>query len=162
MPERDPHDRSTRPPEAASTPWDLPALAAALGTTPEPAQDLLFGAGTAFRLGSERTTYLALYPEHGAVELTTPDLVVSVRRPAAARPLEGGVLVEAQSRRTRVSLTVDAAGGISLLSDPLPAAPPSPGLVAELARHGIAVPAELRPQKRPDDHQSSSAGEGGE
>src|SRR5262245_5282675 len=137
MPERDPTARSSRPPEAAGPSWDLTALAAALQATPEPTADLLFGDGTAFRVGPERATHLALSPAQGAVELTTPDLVVSFRRPTEARPLEGGVLFEAQSRRTRVALTVDPAGGVSLLSDPIPTTPPSPGLVAELARHGI-------------------------
>src|SRR5215218_2587710 len=116
MPERDPIARSSRPPEAAGTSWDLPALAAALQATPEPTADLFFGDGTAFRLGPERATHLALYPDHGAVELTTPDLIVSFRRPTEARSLEGGVLFAARSRRTRVSLTVDAAGGASLVS----------------------------------------------
>jgi hypothetical protein len=161
MPERDPTTRSTRPPEAAEVSWDLSALAVALGVQPEPTADLFFGDGTAFLLGPEGATHLALYPEHGAVELTTPDLVVSFRRAVDAQPLAGGVLFAATSRRTRISLTVDATGGISLLSDALPAVPPSPGLIEELARHGITIPAERRAEEQPP-HEPKSAGEGGE
>src|SRR5215211_176830 len=128
MPERDPITRSSRPPQAAVTSWDLPALAEALRATPEPTADLFLGEGTAFRVGPERATHVALYPDHGAVELTTPDLIVSFRRPTEAQSLDGGVLFEARSRRTRVALTVDAAGGASLVSDPLPSTLPSPGL----------------------------------
>ena len=115
MTERDPQTRPPRPPEAAEgMHWDLPTLAAALDATPEPTEDLFFGAGTGFRLGPERATHLALYPAHGAVELTTPDLVISFRRPAAepllalvqAQPHQRGLAVDRRLADRQVVLPV--------------------------------------------------------
>ncbi len=161
MSEHEPHLPPSHPPEADDTPWDVPALAAALEATPEPAADLFFGQGTAFRLGPARATHLALYPGHRAVELTTPDVVVSFRRPTETRPLQGGVLFEVRSRRTQVSLTLTPDGTASLVSEPLPAAPPSPGLVTELARFGIDIPQRLLGHAQSDAQAAAEAGEDG-
>ena len=141
----------------------MPALAAALDAAPEPTADLIFGEGTGFRVGPERTTHLALYPAHRAVELTTPDVVVSFRRDCIARAFEGGVLFEARSRRTNLALIVAADGVASLTSTPVPATPPSPGLAAELARFGVGLPetdGPLGPDYPDDTRPTGGGGEG--
>ncbi len=102
-------------------------MADALGTPPAPTRDLLFGDGLAFRLGPARSVELALYPDHRAVELTSPDAIVSLRRPSAARPLDEHVLFHSASARQETTLVVGRDGTASLIVQPLDPARPPPG-----------------------------------
>jgi hypothetical protein len=73
----------------------------------------------AFRLGPARRVELALYPDHHAVALTSPDVVVTFRRPSALRLLEEHVLFQCDSPRQSSTLVVGRDGAASLIVQPL-------------------------------------------
>jgi hypothetical protein len=61
--------------------WNPNAIGEALGARPHQTADLFFGEGAGYTLGPNRTTQIALYPEHKAVEVTTPEVIITMRRP---------------------------------------------------------------------------------
>lgn len=105
--------------------WDVSTFVQAFDASAEPTRDLLFGNGLTFRLGPERAVELALYPEHRAVELSTPDVIVSFRCPSDARPLEEHVLFRAPSPRQETTLVVGRDGTASLIIQPLASSLPT-------------------------------------
>jgi hypothetical protein len=105
--------------------WDPIALKVPLGAHPHETKDLFFGDGAAFRLGPDRSTHLAIYPEHQAVEVTTPDVVLTLRRPAELTIVDDGVVFEAHTPEALVSLAIGRDGStvfsrVPILEEPDP------------------------------------------
>lgn len=99
--------------------WDPIAVGHTLGVHPTETRDLFFGDGASYRLGPDQTTQLALYPEHNAVEVTTNDVVVSLRKRSELTLTDEGVVFDAHSPTGSLLLFVEKDGATHLTSIPV-------------------------------------------
>ncbi len=99
--------------------WDPVAIGKTLGVHPEHTSDLFFGDGASYRLGPDKTTQLSIYPEHNAVEVTTPDVVISLRKRSELSLTDEGVVFDAHSPEGSVLLFVEKDGATHLTRIPV-------------------------------------------
>ncbi len=100
--------------------WDPVAIGKNLGVHPEVTKDLFFGDGSAYRLGPDQTTQLAIYPEHNVAEVTTPDVVISLRKRSQLTLTDEGVVFDAHSPTGSLILCVEPDGATHLSRIPAP------------------------------------------
>src|SRR5215204_5169030 len=101
--------------------WDPFTIVSVLNARAEHTEDLLFGEGACYRLGEHENTHLSLFPDHNAVMVTTPDVVITMRRPSTLTMLDDTAFFDACTETSHTTVVVSRDGTVNVIAtQPIP------------------------------------------
>jgi hypothetical protein len=104
--------------------WDIPAVAAALGSNPELRTDAVLGRGIVFRLGAAPPIDLELYEQARTVRMTGGDVQIALFNQDGPTIAPDGVVFELRSEPRHRFVAVTPGGDVSLRLAPPRRMPP--------------------------------------